>query len=143
MSSSILASISTAAAFLISPTAAQIGNWDVIYQRIETGFQSDVANEITLDYRIGSGRVFNIDLFDKGCIDAITGMTITPTTVRTDAVTPDHDLLQIMLDLDKSEITSSNVWHDPDSKLELCVRVQLLSNGEVIKEEYVCSMLTT
>ena len=133
MPSSIFKSICAAAAILASPTAAQIGNWDILYQSLETDFQDSVTNEITLDYLIGAGRTFNIDLFNKDCISPITGMTITPTTARLNGVTADHDGLEIMLDLDKSAITSSNIWED--NKLEFCVRVQLLSGGSVIKEE--------
>ena len=133
MPSSIFKSICAATAILASPTAAQIGNWDILYQSLEADFQDSVTNEITLDYLIGAGRTFNIDLFNKDCISPITGMTITPTTARLNGVTADHDGLEIMLDLDKSAITSSNIWED--NKLEFCVRVQLLSGGSVIKEE--------
>ena len=133
MPSSIFKTICAATAILASPTAAQIGNWDILYQSLETDFQDSVTNEITLDYLIGAGRTFNIDLFNKDCISPITGMTITPTTARLNGVTADHDGLEIMLDLDKSAITSSNIWED--NKLEFCVRVQLLSGGSVIKEE--------
>ena len=133
MPSSIFKSICVATAILASPTAAQIGNWDILYQSLEADFQDSVTNEITLDYLIGVGRTFNIDLFNKDCISPITGMTITPTTARLNGVTADHDGLEIMLDLDKSAITSSNIWED--NKLEFCVRVQLLSGGSVIKEE--------
>jgi len=137
MTSSIFKSTSiaaAAAAFLATPTAAQIGNWDIIYQSLETNFQDSVVNEVTLDYLIGAGRTFNIDLFDKGCADPISGMTIIPTTALTPS-TADHDQLEIMLDLDKSAITSSNIWSPAGNMLELCVRVQLLSGGSIIKEE--------
>ena len=137
MSSSIFfKSICAAAvAILASPvvTAQSIGNWDILFTSLETDFQDSVTNEITLDYLIGTGRQFNLDLFTKDCISPITGMSITPTTARMSNVDADHDGLEIMLDLDKSAITSSNVWED--SKLEFCVGVQLLSGGSVIKEE--------
>ena len=132
-SSSIFKSICAAAAILATPTSAQIGNWDILYQSLETDFQEGVTNEITLDYLIGTGRTFNIDLFDKDCVAPITGMNIITTTARMSNVDADHDGLEIMLDLDKSSITSSNIWDD--SKLEFCIRVQLLSGGAVIKEE--------
>lgn len=135
MSSSIVKSVCTAAAFLAAPVpaTAQIGNWDIIYQSLETDFQDSVTNEIMLDYRIGKGRAFNVNLFDKGCADPITGMAVALTTARTDGVTADHDRLEVMLDLEKSAITSSNIWFG--NKLEFCVRVRLLSGGTVIKEE--------
>ena len=133
-SSSVFFSAALAAALLGAPAAAQIGNWDIVYQSLETDFQDAVANEISLEYRIGAGRTYNIDLFDKNCVDPITGMAIAPTTVLTPTVTAEHDQLDILLDLDKSAITSSNIW-SPGNKLEFCVRVQLLSGGSVIKEE--------
>ena len=136
MPSSIFKS-SVAAAFLASQAAAQSSlNWDLIYQSFSTDFQDTVTNEITLNYLIGTGRSnYAIALYDKGCVDPITGMTITPTPNIT-AVDADRDQLQIMLDLDKSAITSSNVWSGTTDKLEFCVKVQLLDSGSnVIKEE--------
>ena len=132
--SSLFFSAAVAAALLAAPAAAQIGNWDIVYQSLETDFQDAVANEISLEYRIGAGRTYSVDLFDKNCVDPITGMAVVPTTLLTPAVTADHDQLDILLDLDKSAITSSNIW-SPGNKLEFCVRVQLLSGGSVIKEE--------
>jgi len=135
MPSSIFKS-SVAAAFLASQAAAQSLNWDLIYQSFSTDFQDTVTNEITLNYLIGTGRSdYAIALFDKGCVDPITGMTITPTPNIT-AVDSDRDQLQIMFDLDKSAITSSNVWSNTTDKLEFCVKVQLLDSGSnVVKEE--------
>ena len=137
MSSSIFfKSICTAAVAILASSVAKaqsIGNWDILFTSLETDFQDSVTNEITLDYLIGTGRQFNLDLFTKDCISPITGMSITPTTARMSNVDADHDGLEIMLDLDKSAITSSNIWED--SKLEFCVGVQLLSGGSVIKEE--------
>jgi hypothetical protein len=60
-----------------------IGNWDILYQSLATDFQKSVANEITVDYRTGKGRGYQVDLFEKVCMGSITGMTITPTTNRT------------------------------------------------------------
>ena len=57
----------------------------------------------------------------------------TPTTNRTTGVTADHDGLEVMIDLDKSKITFSNIWLD--GSLQFCIRLQLLLGGEVIKEE--------
>ena len=138
MSSSIFfKSICAAAVAILASSgvasAQSIGNWDILFTSLETDFQDSVTNEITLDYLIGTGRQFNLDLFTKDCTSPITGMSITPTTARMSNVDADHDGLEIMLDLDKSAITSSNVWED--SKLEFCVGVQLLSGGSVIKEE--------
>ena len=125
------------AALLASPAAAQIGNWDINYQSLSTNFTYGVTDEIELEYHIGTGRgSFNVDLFDKGCVTLITGITIDPTNVVTPDVTADHDQLDVKLDLDRSAITSSNIWSPGNpNKLELCVVVQLLSGADVIKEE--------
>jgi hypothetical protein len=134
MVSSTFSYFLAASALLASPTAAQmIGNWDILYQSLVTDFQKSVAKEIAVDYRIGRGRAYQLDLFEKDCVGSITGMTITPTTNRTTGVTADHDELKVMIDLDKSKITSSNIWLD--GSLQFCIRLQLLSGGEVIKEE--------
>ena len=121
-------------ALLASPTAAQmIGNWDILYQSLATNFQKSVANEIMVDYHIGKGRAYQADPFEANCVGSITGMTITTTTKRTTGVTADHDGVEVMIDLDKSTIMSSNIWLD--GSLQFCIRLQLLSGGEVIKEE--------
>lgn len=134
MSFSIFKSTLAAAMFLALPANAQIGNWDVLYQSLSTNFQHSVDNEITLNYRIGKDRTYNIALFDKDCVSPITGMSMISTTTRTAAVTASHDGLTIMLNLDKTAITSSNIWED-NSRLQFCVAVQLLSGGSIIKEE--------
>ena len=134
MVSSTFSFLAASALLVASPTAAQmIGNWDILYQALTTDFQKTVANEVAVDYRIGKGRAYQVDLFEKDCVGSITGMTITPTTNRTTGVTADHDGLEVMIDLDKSKITSSNIWLD--GSLQFCIRLQLLSGGEVIKEE--------
>ncbi len=123
-----------AATFYISPGASQVlGNWDILYRSLATDFQHSVTNELTLDYHIGKGRTYQVDLYEKNCVGSITGMSIIPTTNRTTGVMTNHDELKIMIDLDKSTITSSNIWID--GSLQFCVRLQLLSGGEVIKEE--------
>lgn len=130
----IFKSIFSAVVFLSLPTIAQIGNWDILYQSLATNFQHTVDNEITLSYRIGKNRTFNVALFDKDCVSSITGMSVIPTATRTPAVSVTHDGLTIMLNLDKTVITSSNIWED-NSRLQFCIAVQLLSNGSIIKEE--------
>jgi hypothetical protein len=130
----IFKSILAAAILLASSTNAQIGNWDIFYQSLATNFQHTVENEITLNYRIGKDRTFNVALFDKDCVGPITGMTVVPSTTRTPSVSANHDGLAIMLNLDKTAITSSNIW-EVNSRLQFCVSVQLLSDGAIIKEE--------
>jgi hypothetical protein len=89
----------TTSALLASPTAAQIiGNWYILYHSLATDFQKSVANEIRVDYRIGKGRPYQMDLFEANCIGPIAGMTITTTTKWTTGVTADHNGLEVMID---------------------------------------------
>ena len=136
LSSTFKSILLVAATFLASPATAQtIENFDIIHTSLATNFSDTATNEITMDYRIGKGRAYQVNLFAKDCVGSITGMTITTTTNRTAGVTADHDGLKVMIDLDKSKITSSNIWTVGESTLEFCVRLQLLSGGEIIKEE--------
>jgi hypothetical protein len=64
-----------------------IGNWDILYQSLATDFQKSVANEITVDYRTGKGRGYQVDLFEKVCMGSITG----PLPTGRLGVTADHD----------------------------------------------------
>ena len=80
MASAIFRIVSAGTAFLVSPTVAQadieniLGNWDILYQSLEIDFQGSATSEFTLDYLIGTGRSFTVDLFDSGCADPITGL---------------------------------------------------------------------
>jgi hypothetical protein len=42
-----------------------IGNWDSLYQSLATNFQKSVANDITVDYHIGKGRKYQVDLLKQ------------------------------------------------------------------------------
>jgi len=118
----------------VSSAAAVIPNWDINFLQLLTDFSNGSTDEITLKYEIGAERSYQVDLFDKGCTDPITGTNIITTHVVTtkDAT---HDLLDVLLDLDKSTITTSNIWNPLSEKIEMCVRVQLLSGLSIIKEE--------
>ena len=125
----------TAMALLASPTKAAVGNWDISYLSTETNFTQGATNDITLSYIIGTGRAFNIDLFTNDCVTAI-DITITNTFTRTVGdPSSTEDTLEIMFDLDKTDITSSNIWDSANDVLEFCAVLQLLSGATVIKEE--------
>ena len=119
-----------------SPTSAQsVGNWDINYLSLVTDFGVDSTDEVVVKYEIGKDRAFNVDLFDKGCINPITGITISKNPVRTpkDDI---HDLLDIKLDIPKSSLSKSNIWTAFSSKVEFCARLQLKTEGGmVIKED--------
>ncbi|KAL3804289.1 hypothetical protein ACHAW5_005887 [Stephanodiscus triporus] len=120
--------------FLASSTIAWIANWDIRYQFLEADFQAFKSDEIRMNYHIGTGRNVSVNLFQKDCNGAITGMTIAPYTTRTHGITSDHDGLEVIIDFNKTAITSSNIWDDTD-EVQFCVRVQLLSGCEVINDD--------
>ena len=138
--------LAVTAFFLATPSACQgsgngKGNWDILYQ---SALADDSNGDVTLDYRIGSGREYEVDLFERDCIVPIPGVPFVVS--RTFEVTAsEHDGLRIALDLDQSAFESRNVWEGGEQgrggKLQFCVRVRLLSVGsidgeeEVIKEE--------
>jgi hypothetical protein len=140
--------LAVTAFFLATPSACQgsgngNGNWDILYQ--SALLLPDGSNgEVTLDYRIGSGRKYEVDLFERDCVVPIPGVPLVVS--RTFEVTgSEYDGLSVALDLDQSAIESRNVWEGGKQgrggKLQFCVRVRLLSVGsidgeeEVIKEE--------
>jgi hypothetical protein len=118
-----------------SSTTAQLGNWDILFQSLETDFQDAMTNIITLKYQIGSGRKFIVELMEKNCDLAVSGDAVTTTTTidRTAGVTSDHDNMEIKLVLEKSTIASRVIWED--NSLRFCMRVRLLSGGSIIREE--------
>ena len=138
--------LAVTAFFLATPSACQgsgngKGNWDILYQ---STLADDSNGDVTLDYRIGLGREYEVDLFERDCVVPIPGVPFVVS--RTFEVTAsEHDGLRIALDLDQSAFESRNVWEGGEQgrggKLQFCVRVRLLSVGsidgeeEVIKEE--------
>jgi hypothetical protein len=138
--------LAVTAFFLATPLACQgsgngKGNWDILYQ---SALADDSNGDVTLDYRIGLGREYKVDLFERDCVVPIPGVPFVVS--RTFEVTAsEHDGLRIALDLDQSAFKSHNVWEGGEQgrggKLQFCVRVRLVSVGsingeeEVIKEE--------
>ena len=122
-----------------SSASAQIPNWDINFLELITDFSNGSTNEVTLKYELGKGRSsYQVDVLNKGCANQIDGTTFTKTTstAEKDPVDTNLDDLEILLDLNKSTITSSTIWNFLAQKIELCVRVQLLSGtGDIIKED--------
>lgn len=60
-------------------------------------------------------------------------MGVTPSKTVKDA---SHDSLEVLIDIDKTTIASSNVWDAMNSRIQLCARVQLkAADGMVISED--------
>ena len=143
MPSSIFNSICLAAALLASHTSAQspLGNWaEPKYQNTTTNFIEGATDDITMTYLIGTSRDWNITLFAPDCTSDINMTIPNPYVDQANLVTRtigvnggDEDLLEISIDLDKTLITSSNIW--VNGALKFCVSLQLWSGGTVVKEE--------
>lgn len=129
LKSSIFAVAVAVVVFLASPSAAQGGNWDILYQSTDADVDT---RKVTLDYRIGAGRRYDVDLFERDCVVPVPGV---PFDVSPYAYTADHGGLEISLDLDESAIASRNIWEG--DRLQFCVRVRLLSVGSLDGEEQV------
>jgi hypothetical protein len=134
MPSPIFKSLTIGAFLFASPASATIPNWDINFLQLITDFSNGSTDEVTLKYEIGLGRTYQIDLFDKGCIVPIEG-TIIDTTPSTTSKDSNHDYLDVFLDLDKSTIATSNLWNPLSNKIEMCIRLQLLSGSNIIKED--------
>ena len=140
MLSSIFNSICLATALLASSTSAQspLGSWALKYQNTTTNFIEGATDDITLTYLIGKSRDWNITLFAPDCASDISITIPNPYDDQANLTTRtnnggDEDLLEISLNLDKTDITSSNIW--VNSALKFCVSLQLWSGGTVVKEE--------
>jgi hypothetical protein len=118
-----------------SSTTAQLGNWEILFQSLETDFQNTMTDKIILKYKVGSGRNFIVELLDKNCAVAISGNVFAPTATiaRTTGATTNHDEVEIKLTWEKSTIASLDIWED--NSLQFCVRIRILSGGSIIKEE--------
>ena len=126
-----------AAALVSAPftsSAQLLANWDVNFLSMDTDFSVTGTDELVLHYEIGKDRVYDIQLFDKGCTNPITGIAVTyaDTNGPKDET---HDLLDIAIDVERYNIATSNLWDSFNNKFELCLRLQLLSGGMVIKED--------
>ena len=119
-------------------TTASIVNWDLIYQSVDSHFTEGSTDDITLTYMIGTQREYSIELYASDCETSITGMpslSMVPMISHDYELDPLHDKLDVVIDIDVTEITSSNIWDESNDTLEFCSVVHLLSGVEVIKEE--------
>ena len=119
-------------------TTASIVNWDLIYQSVDTDFREGTTDDITLTYMIGAQREYSIELYASDCETSITGMpslSMVPKISQDYELHPLHDQLDVVIDINFTEITSSNIWDESNDTLKFCSVVHLLSGVEVIKEE--------
>lgn len=112
-------------------------DWDIKYMSVDA--DATAWGKISLSYHISANRMFKVGVYERDCLIPVTGAPIS--TSQTMNVTPEHNGLDITLDLNES-IASRNVWES--NTLQFCVKVRLLSvvgesiidgEEEVIKEE--------
>ncbi len=102
---------------------------------MDSDFDKDSVNEITLSYKIGKNRQYNVFMLKEDCFTKITENVVTHTystsDIESDASNPN---LLVYVDIKKSSLASSNIW--VNGTVKLCAKAQLISNstGKVIKE---------
>ena len=111
----------TLGAFLItaSHTSAEIKDWTLAF----SDFSYASPHAIFLDYKIGT-------VLSKGCIEPVTDTTVRISSGTSEAVDEVQDL-EVLLSLDKPKLVGSRIWDDRRS-VEMCVRVDLLSESNVV-----------
>jgi surface protein len=127
-----------------APTPAPleaISSWALEFDSLTSDFSKDSTSEITIDYKIGKGRTYQVGVFKKGCSeaeaipDSIVNSTYSTSSIENDS---SRQNLQVDLDVKKDAIAGSDIWDNTNKILELCVRIQLISDtntsGLVVKE---------
>ena len=108
------------------------GLWTLDFQEMAASLASDVEDEITFTYLIGSGRDYEMSFLEKGC-DATAPIdnALYNVTNSTAFVNSTHQLLSVSYSIDKSAIASSSIWNNNTSTIELC---QVTSLFELVAE---------
>ena len=103
-------------------------------------FDKDSDDEITLSYKIGKDRQYEVFMLKEDCSTSITENVVTHSSSTSDIEgdTSNSNLL-VSVDIVKSSIATSNIWVGTDSTdkvVKLCAKVHLISSGSgsVIKE---------
>eukprot|EP00984_Skeletonema_dohrnii_P019187 scaffold9111_cov90-Skeletonema_dohrnii-CCMP3373.AAC.3 len=116
-----------------SPTpaaAAPISSWALEFVSLSSNFTKGSESEVTINYKIGAGRNYQVDILKKGCKEEITGAVITPTySVSSIEDDPSRSNFQASLDIQKDTIANSNIINEDGNILELCVSFKLTSDG--------------
>jgi surface protein len=112
-----------------------IESWDLNYASLTTNFDKGSVSEIILNYNIGKGRNHEVSVFKKGCKEAITPDNVLTFSSSASPNITDSSLdnLQVSLDLDKTKLSSSNIFNETTNNVGMCVKVGLLSGSNVIK----------
>ncbi len=122
-----------------APTPA-IKSWDLELTSVNTDFDMGSTDEITLSYKIGKDRSYQVFMLHEDCKTAINGATVTKEESTSDIVgDAANEKLKVSVDIVKSSIAGSNIWvaktaSSNDKVVKLCAKVELLSGSNVIKK---------
>lgn len=114
-----------------SPTAT--APWDIVFLNLTANFGVNSAEFLTLNYMIGRDRDFNTFLKQKDCSSNITDGIILSSTNSTAYNNATYESLTLTHGLNKTLVSTSNIWNDTSKEIEVCQIIQLLGpemNGE-------------
>ena len=114
-----------------SPTAT--APWVIAFLNLTANFGVDSLEFLTLNYMIGRDRDFNTFLKQKECSSNITDGIILSSTNSTAYNNATYESLTLTHSLNKTLLSTSNIWNDTSKEIEVCQIIQLLGpelNGE-------------
>lgn len=116
--------------------AADIPSWALAFKSLSSDFAKDSDDEITLKYSVGKDRKVEVNYLTNCVDDVAINATYTAANSTSDGDDESLDELELTLDIEKDSIYDSNIWVADTNSLELCVRVELLSEatGDVVKK---------
>ena len=102
-------------------------NWDLNYLGMNVDFGIDSPHEIELQYEMGINRQYEVELLAFDCESPIAGILNRPLSIinitsNVESIENDdeHEMLSLQFDLDKSLLSSSNIWNTETNEVQLC-----------------------
>jgi len=99
---------------------------------MDVDFGIDSPHEIEIQYEMGTNRQYEVELLAFDCETSISGILNRPldiinVTSNVDSIENDdeHELLTLQYDIDKSLLSSSNIWNTETNEVKLCSVVRL------------------
>ena len=113
---------------------------------MDVDFGKDSPHEIIVQYEMGINRQYEVELLAFDCESPISGILNRPLSIinitsNVDSIESDdkHEMLSLQYDLDKSLLSSSNIWNTETNEVQLCSVVRLIyypdNDGETGEEE--------
>jgi len=111
--------------------------WNLDFVNLNADFSPDSDDDLVIEYVMGINRSYQTQIFAQDCRTPITPENLLRLTAERN---PNNDLsetLTLNYSLEKSLITSSNVWNEAMNQLNVCQVVQLILPDEafVITED--------